>query len=104
MTAKAGTPGEIAGPAVAVEVHVQNNSKDAIDVSSAIVTLTDSSGAPAQPTTSDPYRALWGTVSAGASATGTYVFRIPTSDRRGLTLSVEYVAGAPTAHFVGAVS
>lgn len=104
MTAKAETPGEITGPAVAIEVRVQNNSKADIDVGSAVVTLVDSKGALAQPTTSDPYHALSGTVAPGASAVGTYVFRIPTDDRQALTLSVEYIAGAPTAHFVGAVS
>lgn len=101
---KAETPGEIAGPAVAVHVLIQNDSDSSINVDSAIVTLTDAHGDVGQPTTSDPYRAFAGDIAPGASGEGVYVFLTPKNNRNSLTLSVEYVAGAPIAHFVGAVS
>lgn len=104
FTAKAETPGEITGPALAVSVRLENKTKKPINVDSAIVTLTETDGNPAQPTTSDPYKPFSGEVSIGDSRTGTYVFLIPKKDRKKLTLAVEYRAGQSIAEFVGNAS
>lgn len=101
LDTKATTPGEIAGPAVALTVSIHNGSTQAINADSAMVTLTDSNNVPGQPTTSDPYLPFAGDLAAGESTEGIYVFLMPTTSRTGLTLSVEYAAGQASAQFVG---
>ena len=101
---EATTPGEMAGPGVAMTVSIHNGSAKAISVDSVIVTLTDSKNGLGQPTTSAPYQPIAGELAAGASVEGVYVFLVPTNNRTGLTLSVEYEAGQASAHFTGDVS
>ncbi|MBN9174446.1 MAG: hypothetical protein J0I70_09885, partial [Microbacterium sp.] len=60
-------------------------------------------GSYGQPTTSDPYKPFSGSISSGASATGTFVFRLPAQERQSLSITVQYVAGAPVALFAGNV-
>lgn len=103
LNVKSETPGEIAGPAVAVTLDVQNSSGKPIDLSTAMVTLTGAKGSYGQPTTSDPYKPFSGSISSGASATGTFVFRLPAQERQSLSITVQYVAGAPVALFAGNV-
>lgn len=100
---KATTPGEIAGPAVAMHVSIHNGSANKININSVIVTLKDSKSGLGQPTTSDPYRPFAGDLAAGDSAKGVYVFLLPKDDRQALTLSVEYAAGRAGASFTGDV-
>ncbi len=95
------TPGEVAGPAVAVALNVQNNSSSAIDLSTAMVSATNSGGMLGQPTVASPATPLTGSLAAGAAATGTYVFMFPADQRAGLSITVEYIAGAPIALFIG---
>lgn len=104
ITTKATTPGEIAGPALAVHVSIHNGSSAKISVDSAIVTLSNSANVLGQPTTSDPHHPLSGDLAPGASAEGVYVFLIPLNARTGLTLSVEYAPGQAIAQFVGDIS
>lgn len=101
LAVKAKTPGEIAGPAVAITLTVDNAGKKPVDLSTAMVSVTGSDGAYGQPTTSDPYAPFTGPVEAGGSESGTYVFRLPADQRKSLSVTVEYVAGAPIALFVG---
>ncbi|MEQ6896513.1 DUF4352 domain-containing protein [Microbacterium sp. KR10-403] len=100
LTVKATTPGEIAGPAVAITLRVTNGGAKGINLSAAMISVTGSHGAYGQPTTSDPYDPFSGSLAAGDSATGTYVFRLPAEQRKSLSVTVEYVAGAPVALFV----
>lgn len=104
FTAKAETPGEVTGPALAVSVRLTNETTDPINVDSTIVTLTEAGGDPAQPTTSEPYQPFSGEISVGDSGTGTYVFLIPKKHRKQLTIAVEYRAGQSIAEFVGSTS
>ncbi|WP_146070319.1 hypothetical protein [Arthrobacter sp. GMC3] len=104
LTTTATTPGEIAGPAVAMFVSIHNGSANPINVDSVVVTLTDPTSGLGQPTTSAPYQPFAGDLAAGASAQGAYVFLMPTTDRHDLTMSVEYAAGQASAQFVGDVS
>lgn len=101
---KATTPGEIAGPALAMFVSIHNGSEQKVNVDSAILALTNSNNQLGQPTTSDPYQPFSGELAPGASAEGIYVFLLPTNARDGLTLSVEYAAGQASAQFVGDIS
>lgn len=97
------TPGEIAGPAVALTITVDNTSAEAVDLSTAMVTVTGSAGSYGQATTSAPYNPFAGAVGAGQTASAVYVFRLPAEERSSLQVTVEYIAGAPIALFVGSV-
>lgn len=103
LDVEANTPGEIAGPAVALTIDVKNTSDEAIDLSTAMVSVTGSKGSYGQATTSDPYDPFLGSVEPGAEASAVYVFRLPADERNSLQVSVEYIAGAPIALFVGKV-
>lgn len=98
VTAK--TPGEISGPAVAVTISISNDGDEAIDVSSAMVSLLAAGDELGQPTTSDPYRPFHGVVDAGASADAVYVFLLPEDARSAFDVSVQYRAGTTIARFV----
>lgn len=101
---KATTPGEIAGPALAIYVSIHNGSMNNISVDSAIVTLTNSQNVLGQPTTSDPHQPFSGELAPGSTAEGIYVFLMSSNARTGLTLSVEYAPGQAIAQFVGDIS
>lgn len=93
------TPGEISGPAVAVDITISNGGKKPIDVATAMVSLTAHGDVLGQPTTSEPYAPFAGDVAPGESATATYVFLLPEKSRKGYTVSIQYVAGATIALF-----
>lgn len=99
VTVAAKTPGEIAGPAVAIELSVTNEGKKPIDLATAMVSLTNSDEMLGQPTTSDPYTPFSGQLEPGDTADATYVFLLPKDARSGLVVSFQYVAGTPIALF-----
>lgn len=103
LDVEAHTPGEIAGPAVALTISVENASADAVDLSTAMISVTGSGGSFGQATTSEPFSPFLGTVEPGTSASGVYVFRLPAEERGALEVRVEYVAGAPIVLFAGSV-
>jgi hypothetical protein len=94
-------PGEIAGPAVAVQVQITNNSATPFNMDSVFVTLNDSGGTPGQPSTSDPASALTGELAPGAQAAGVYVFRVSTAGRNPITILVSNSDSAEVVSFVG---
>lgn len=100
LEVKAKTPGEVDGAAVAVTITLSNDRDEAIDVSSAMVTLYGAGQVLGQPTTSDPYEPFGGQVDAGASARGVYVFLLPDAAQGALDVSVQYEAGTTIARFV----
>ncbi|WP_460798516.1 DUF4352 domain-containing protein [Microbacterium sp. GXF0217] len=100
---KAETPGEVAGPAVAVHLTITNGTGAAVDLSTVMVSLTGDDGAFGQPTTSAPAAPFSGELAAGSESEGVYVFGLPAEGRDGLSIRVEYVAGAPIALFVGEI-
>lgn len=95
------TPGELAGPGIALTLKAHNGSNKAVDLSTAMVSLTLADGTLGQPTTSEPYAPILTSVAPGKDATGVYTFRLPSDDRAALSVTVEYLAGAPIALFVG---
>lgn len=97
-------PGEIAGPALRVTVHLDNGSSDPIDLLGVSVTMAHGSDAtPASPLGDPSVVRFTGTLQPGASAEGVYVFRVPVEARNAVTVSVGYQPGAPYAVFTGAV-
>jgi hypothetical protein len=101
IVAQAHGPGEVTGPALAFRVTVTNSSSQAVDLSAVIVNLTDANGNPGISMFGDPAAALSGTLAAGASATGTYVFTIDQSARSSVRVEVHYSTQAPTVVFSG---
>lgn len=99
LNVKAETPGEIAGPALAVTIVVKNETDKNVDLGSAVVTLTTKDGEYGQPTTSVPASPFTGSVGAGKSSTGVYVFLLPKTDREHFVLSFQYVAGTTLIQF-----
>ncbi|MFT4281110.1 hypothetical protein [Microbacterium sp.] len=93
------TPGEISGPAVAVDVSLTNGGKKPIDIATAMVGLTADGDVFGQPTTSEPYTPFAGELAAGDTAEATYVFLLPEKSRKDFVVSIQYVAGATIALF-----
>jgi hypothetical protein len=100
-TTQARGPGEVSGPGLVFTLELANASAKAIDLSNVVVSLLDSTKAPASPISGSPARPFAGRIPAGDHATGVYVFTIPKAHRRSVTLNVSYTTEAPVVVFVG---
>lgn len=87
ITTQAQIPGEIAGPGLAIKVELRNDSDAPIDISSLVVTLYDSTGAPAGEISSGS-DLVRGTMAPGERLAGTYQFTIPVENRSPVTIEV----------------
>jgi hypothetical protein len=81
-------PGEIAGHGVSVHVRVDNGTTAAVDLSGYAVTASYGRGTPASPTGSSGAEPLTGTLAAGDTADGTYVFLVPAAQSSTLRVDV----------------
>lgn len=97
-------PGEIAGPAVRVPVTITNGAAAPINLSQVVVDLVDSSGVSAGPLSTDPAVPFSGSLAAGATANGVYVFSLATDDRRDIRIVVTYTTAAPVVVFSGTIA
>ncbi|RXW32435.1 hypothetical protein C1706_07825 [Propioniciclava flava] len=104
ISVSATTPGEITGPAVKVTVKVSNGSQQALDVSSAVVSVTAEDGTLGIPTTAGDPAPLEGVIAPGQSVTGSYVFMLDPAAGRGVLVTVNYAAAEPVAVFTGKVT
>jgi hypothetical protein len=95
-------PGEIAGPAVRVSIEVTNGTKKEVPMNLALVNVYyGKNKAPASPLSGPGVAPLSGTIPAGGSASGTYVFGVPVNQRDPLTVEFSYTTDAPTVIFSG---
>lgn len=94
-------PGEIGGPALALNVKIKNGSSSALDLSTVTVNLNTSKGTPAVMTTGSPAAPLTGSLASGDSSTGTYVFTVAEVDRKPITVQVQYGNGQTVLQFSG---
>jgi hypothetical protein len=101
IKAKAKLPGEVAGPALAVAVTIDNDSSKSLDLSSVVVNLSDSSDAPGTVMSAAPAKRLPAKVKAGRSASGVYVFTVPSSKQKSVTVTVSITPGKPVLKFEG---
>lgn len=88
MTIDAAGPGEVSGPGVKVSITVTNNGSAKVDLAGLAVNGfygTDSS--PASPVNSKTTAAK-GTIEPGASASGAYVFAVPTDSQSTFRVTV----------------
>ncbi len=103
IEAKATLPGEIAGPAVVFDLVADNKTAAPVDLSAVVVECTDAAKAPCNRISSEPAAPFTGTVPAGASATGRYVFVIPKDQRGSVSLVVTLTGDRPVVVFQGKV-
>lgn len=103
IDATAQLPGEIAGPAVAITIEIDNASAAAIGLDTVTVDLTDGAGNPTLPMTADPAAPLSGVLSPGEKRSGVYVFTVPVDARNQMSLTVSYSTGSPTVLFTGSI-
>ncbi|MET4099763.1 hypothetical protein ABIB37_002000 [Agrococcus sp. UYP10] len=101
ITVTAETPGEMDGPALRVSVAARNQSGEAQEVDSAVVTLVTDDGQVGVGTTAGSPSPLSGMVEPGATVSGTYVFMLDPASGRDVTVTVNYAAGEPLAVFTG---
>lgn len=96
-------PGEISGPGVKLVLQLSNGTAKAIGLDQTVVNVSDQNNNPASPITtgSAPFH---GTLAAGRSATGTYVFTLPSSNTTRVNVELSYSADAPTIVFSGPIS
>ena len=98
ITARA--PGEVSGPGLTITVAITNGTSQPIDLSSVNVTVTDSAGLPGivMSAGASPAR---GTLAAGKTASGVYVFTVAAANRHPVSIFVSYTADAPIVLFQG---
>lgn len=95
-------PGEIAGPAIRVTVHVKNGSSKALNIGNVRVTAYyGSDQTPAGILTAPGGKQFDGTLAPRGEADGVYLFAIPTADRDNVRITVDTAAGVPVAVFAG---
>jgi hypothetical protein len=81
ITTEARFPGEIAGPGIAVTIHVVNSSVAAIDLDNAIVDVRGSDGSRGIAVSGAPATSMSGSLPPGQQASGVYVFTLPQDQR-----------------------
>jgi len=101
ITTTAQLPGEVAGPGLKITVLFTNNSTAPISLDTAIVDLSDSIDTPALPMSASPAAPVSGELPAGQTATGVYVFTVPSGFENPATIRVTYTTAAPIVIFVG---
>jgi hypothetical protein len=95
-------PGNISGPALRVTLRITNGTKAPQSLDAVAVGMTyGRDHRPASPLDDPSARPFHGSLIAGKSATGVYVFSVPAHDRSAITVSVGYQAGAPFMVFTG---
>ncbi|MDQ4054736.1 MAG: hypothetical protein M3237_18860 [Actinomycetota bacterium] len=98
-------PGETAGPALRVVVEIRNTSGRAVSLARSIVTVSyGRDPAPGVALSGPGVRPLAGSVGAGGSATGSYVFGVPEDERDKIQVSISVDAAQPTVIFEGSAS
>jgi hypothetical protein len=95
-------PGETAGPALRVMVEIRNTSGRAVSLARSIVMVSyGREPAPGVALSGPGVRPLAGSVGAGGSATGSYVFGVPEDERDNIQVSISVDAAQPTVLFEG---
>ena len=86
-----------------VDVIADNKTSAPVDLSAVVVECTDAAKAPCNRISSDPAKPFTGTVPAGGTATGRYVFVIPKNLRGSVSLVVTLTGDRPVVVFKGKV-
>ncbi len=95
-------PGEVSGPAVRITVDVENDTDEAIDLTTAVVTLyAGDSGLQANPVSKPAGKAFPSAVAPGRTAEGAFVFELPEDQRSGVRVEVDLSVSDPLIAFEG---
>ena len=101
VEATATAPGEIAGPAVSVELRLINDTDTDLDLQRVQVEVTYAPERNPGNPLSDGTERFEGVLESGGEATGTYVFGVPADQREVIQISVFYDVTAPIVVFEG---
>lgn len=83
-------PGEIAGPGVAVNVELSNDSADPVDLGGVVVNAYSGGGTPASANSSAPAAPATGSLPPGESRKGVYVFQVSREDATSLVVEINW--------------
>lgn len=83
-------PGQTAGPGVVVTLEVRNAGAAPIDAGGVVVNAAYGHATPADPNYSDAAEPLSGMLEPGATATGSYAFRVPSDQVDSLVLDIHH--------------
>jgi hypothetical protein len=104
VTIKAGAPGEIGGPGVAITVRVVNGSDEPLDLSNVVADLQyGEDQTPAIRSDRAPTAPFSGTLGPGERTSATYAFRIDEADRDEVTLLISLSLEVPVVVFEGSL-
>lgn len=99
---EASMPGEIAGPSLRFDVTFTNDSDEAYSLISAVTNVYyGDEQIPAIELAEPGGVALPAEVAPGETATGTFVYNVPTEDRDRVRITVDYAAAEPSVVFEG---
>lgn len=98
--------GDLAGPAMAVSMRVENGGNRSLALNEVVVTASyGSAGLPAPSVVNDPRQdPLSGALKPGGAASGVYVFSLPEAGSSNFAIQVSYAAGAENVEFTGDLS
>jgi len=97
-------PGEVSGPSIRFTVTITNSTSSAVDLTATVVTVDyGADRTPAGQLYEPGASPMPTTVAAGSSASGVYVFSIPTDQRSLVNITVDYSVGVPPLVFSGPV-
>lgn len=103
ITAEAVGPGEVAGPAYRVEVHLQNTGDAPLQLDGVTVSAFDKEGTPLVSMTGPPAEPFAGELAAGGTATAVLVLTHTDEQTAEISVTVSVRAGEPIALFSGTV-
>jgi hypothetical protein len=101
VAGKAELPGEIAGPSIAVDVAVKAGRKMSLD-QTVVNLFYGAKKTPAIPLSTGT-KPLTGSLAAGQSKQGTYIFTVPKSQRGRIVITADVKITAPVVVFAGSV-
>lgn len=96
-------PGEVSGPALKIVIQVSNDTNSPIDLSTALMTVSDAEGTPGVEMSLNGSAPLRGELPANGHVQGTYVFTLPPTHRDPVTVNFSYSSAAPVTLFTGTV-
>jgi hypothetical protein len=97
-------PGEVSGPSIRFTVTITNGTTAAVDLGSTVVTVDyGADRTPAGQLYEPGASPMPTTVTAGAAASGVYVFSVPLDQRGLVNITVDYSVGVPPLIFSGRV-
>ncbi|MFE1664607.1 hypothetical protein [Microbacterium sp. P02] len=104
VTGEVVVPGEVVGAAVRVTVSITNQTEDPLNLDLVVMNaFTGPERTPVETYQQPGGQPVSGSLDAGGTATGVYLFRIPEDQRRDVTFIVDFNPGKSAIVFQGQV-